>query len=66
VEQNFGPLGTNLAIGSEISRNAGTLHFAKEFTTVTYGIGIGRARCLWKAYMKCHSVSSKKNNLRII
>jgi hypothetical protein len=38
--------------------------FAKEFTTVTYGIGIGRVRCLWKALVKYHSVSQKEKKCK--
>jgi hypothetical protein len=60
LEQNFGPLGTNLAAGLEIVGNAIILHVAKKFITVLYKIGIRRVRCLWKALIKCHSVSKNK------
>jgi hypothetical protein len=63
LEQNFGPLGTNPAASLEITINAISLRFTKKFTTATYGIGIGRVRCLWKALVKYHLVS--KNKIKI-
>jgi hypothetical protein len=65
LEQNFGPLGTNPAASSEITINAISLRFTKKFTTATYGIGIGRVRCLRKALVKHHSVSKIKIKIKI-
>jgi hypothetical protein len=45
-----------LTTSSEITLNAISLCFTKKFTTATYGIGIGRIRCLWKAFVKYHSI----------
>jgi hypothetical protein len=41
------------------------LCFAKRFTMVTYGIGIGYVRCPWKALVKHHSIFRKKKRKNI-
>jgi hypothetical protein len=46
LEQNFGPCGASLAVGSKIAGNAIIQCFIKKFTMVIYGIGIGCIRYL--------------------
>jgi hypothetical protein len=66
LEQNFGLLGTNPAANSKITVNAISLRFTKKFTMATYGIGIGRVRCLQKALVKYHSISKKLKLKKLI
>jgi hypothetical protein len=42
-------------------KNELNIHFEQKFATSSYGVGIGRPWCSWKAYEICNSLFQKKN-----